>query len=48
MIVSVVGEQGEWRCGNSCLVSVYLNWHYGNAGRCIKSKKVHRDWGPVH
>ena len=22
IIVSVVGEQGKWRCGNSCLVSM--------------------------
>ena len=37
-----------WELLSGLSVSVYLNWHYGNAGRCIKSKKVHRDWGPVH
>jgi hypothetical protein len=37
-----------WELLSGLSVSVYLNWHYGNAGRYIKSKKVHRDWGPVH
>ena len=38
-----------WELLSGLSVSVYLNWHYGNAGtgRYIKSKKVHRDWGPV-